>query len=218
MAVSIVEEKLTTSRSLIDTLNDAEEGSEIQSPSVRFIHVEGARSRKQLIFSGNTAGKGGDALFSNSVAVGWIGKFNCLENFKAISNLPEQNMACVISSTPSRVCLCHNSEKDCSIVTDPTTCNIYPGEAITIPVVVVGQDFGTVTGSVIAQLLVPSGLSHKRVLYLKEGQNIAQFLNGPCMSLEYTFYTNCVDCKAVLVLKTDDGKVLDIMTTETVGN
>ena len=202
------------SKSLSDIKARAKFGSETKSTTNCFFHVEGEKSKITLPFAGNTAGKGGDVLFGGLVALGWDGNVSCLDSFKNISDFSDQNEASVISSAPSRVCLCRDSQKDCLIVADPVTHAIYPGETLVIPAVVVGQDFGTVTGSVIAQLLVPSGLSPKSVIYLKEGQDSVLFENGPCKNFNYTFHTNCVDCKAVLVLKTDNAKVLDIMTTE----
>ena len=208
------EEIIVQSKTLLDIQLWQEIGFDFKSITNCFIHVKGARSRTMLSFSGNTAGKGGDIVFGGSVASGWDGDVNCLDSFKNVSDLEGQNAASIISSDPSRVCLCCDSEKDCSIVADPVTHAIYPGETIAIPAVVVGQDFGTVTGSVIAQLMLPSGSSSTSVISLKEGQSSVLFKNGPCTNLNYTFYTNCVECKAVLILKTDNAKVLEIMTTE----
>ena len=70
------------------------------------------------------------------------------------SIMSEQSGLSLISSAPSRVCLCNETgQPDCLTVADPETRVIYPGQTITIPAVVVGQDFGTVTGSVFAQFL-----------------------------------------------------------------
>ena len=206
----ITEEFFTRSKSLFDIRTQAHVGSETKSTTNCFLRVEGVRSKVILHFTGNTAGKGGDVLFGGLVALGWDGDVNCLDSFKSISDFSGQNEASVISSAPSRVCLCRDLQKACLIVADPTTHIIYPGETLVISAVVVGQDFGTVTGSVIAQLMA-SGLSSTSV---KAGQSSVLLENGPCTNLNYTFYTNCVDCKGVLVLKIDNAKVLDIMTTE----
>ena len=179
-----------------------------------FIHIESDIQEKRLIFAGNRADKGGDVLFGGLVALGWDGNTNCLDSFKHVSDLSEQSGTSVISSAPSRVCLCWDSQPECLMVADPTTHSIYPGETLVIPAVIVGQDFGTVTGSVIAQLLVPSGLSPTSSIHLKAGQSGVLFSNGPCKHLNYTFYTNCVECNAVLILKTDNAKVINIMTTD----
>ena len=207
----ITEEFFARSKTLYDIRTRAHVGSETKSTTNCFFQIEGVWSNKILNFVGNTAGKGGDVLFGGLVALGWDGDVNCLDSFKSISDFSGQNEASVISSAPSCVCLCRELQKDCLIVADPTTHTIYPGETLVISAVVVGQDFGTVTGSVIAQLLLPSGSPPTS---LEQGQSSLLFNNGPCQNLNYTFYTNCVDCKTVLVLKTNNAKVLDIMTTE----
>ena len=207
----VTEEHYMLSHSIHDVIIDAKVGSRIRSVTSCFINVYNVRSKKQLSFSGSTAGNGGDVVFGGSKV---LGDLNCLEAFKNASTFSEQNMASLISTAPSRVCLCHDSEMDCLIVADPNTHTIYPGETIIVPAVVVGQHFGTVTGSVIAQIMVPSGLSPTDVVYIGEGQSSVEFKKGPCTNLKYTFYTNCVDCKVILILQTDNAKVLDIMTTE----
>ena len=101
----------------------------------------------------NSAGKGGDILYGGHVFHGLDGDWNCLLGFKNISNI-SQNGLSLITSDPSRVCLCNRSgQPDCLIVADPTQHSIYPGQSINISAVVVGQDFGTVSGSVYAQFL-----------------------------------------------------------------
>ena len=116
------------------------------------MHVEGSRSYPRLTFINNTAGKGGDVLYGGLVALGYDGDWNCLLSFKNISDTSQQSDLSLISSAPSRVCLCTESGKpDCLTVADPTTRVMYPGQTITVSAVVVGQHFGTVTGSVFAQ-------------------------------------------------------------------
>ena len=81
------------------------------------------------------------------MALGYDGDWNCLLRFKNISDMSQQSGLSLISSAPSRVCLCNDSgQPDCLTVADPTTHVIYPGKTITIPAVVIGQDFGTTTG------------------------------------------------------------------------
>ena len=193
----------------------AQVGSELIYRTKCFFHVEGENStNRRLVFAHNRADKGGDVLFGGLVRLGWDGRANCLESFKTISDFSGQSEASLISSAPSRVCLCQDEKHDCLIVADPTTYAIYPGEFITIPAVTVGQDFGTVTGSVVAQILIHSGSSATSAIDLSEGQRNVLINKGPCESLTFTFYTNCVDCKAVLVLQTDNAEVSSIMTTE----
>ena len=51
----------------------------------------------------------------------------------------DQSSVRQITSSPSRICLCHDTSPDCLIVADPTPHNLYPGETLTVSVAVVGQ-------------------------------------------------------------------------------
>ena len=140
--------------SLNDIILYLDKGTLFASKTECFMRVEGSRSYPRLTFINNTAGKGGDVLYGGLVALGYDGDWNCLLSFKNISDMSQQSGLSLISSAPSRVCLCNETDlPDCLTVADPTTCVIYPGQTITIPAIVVGQDFGTVTGSVFAQFL-----------------------------------------------------------------
>ena len=75
-----------------------------------FLSVEGNRSQTRLIFTNNTADKGGDVVYGGLVAMGYDGDWNCLLSFKNISDMSQQNGLSVISSEPSRVCLCHDGQ------------------------------------------------------------------------------------------------------------
>ena len=109
-----------------------------------FICVEGDRLKSRLTFTNNTAGKGGDVVYGGLVALGYDGFWNCLLSFKNISDMSQQNGLAAISSAPSHVCLRHDTQPDCLTVADPTPHIIYPGQTITLPAVVAGQDFGTI--------------------------------------------------------------------------
>ena len=154
------EESYQTSMSLQDIIQSSQndyydiDGSLIISRTECFVRVEGSRSHARLTFINNTAGKGGDVLYGGLVKLGYDGDWNCLLSFKNISDISQQSGLSLISSAPSRVCLCNETgQPDCLTVADPTTRVMYPGQTITIPAVVVGQDFGTVSGSVFAQFL-----------------------------------------------------------------
>ena len=140
--------------SLNDIIMHNTESPMIVSQTECFVHVEGNRLDTRLIFMNNTAGKGGDVLYGGLVALGYDEDWNCLLSFKNVSDMSQQSGLSLISSDPSRICLCNETgQPDCLTVADPTPYVIYPGQTITIPAVVVGQDFGTVTGSVFAQFL-----------------------------------------------------------------
>ena len=177
-----------------------------------FLSVEGNRSQARLIFTNNTADKGGDVVYGGLVAMGYDGDWNCLLSFKNISDMSQQNGLSVISSEPSRVCLCHDGQPDCLTVADPITRNIYPGQTITLPAVVVGQDFGTVTGSVIPQFLQDYTTCS---IQFEQGQKSTFVKNGRCADLRYTLYTSGGEnCTAILALKTNNVEVLQPMNTD----
>ena len=177
-----------------------------------FLSVEGNRSQARLIFTNNTADKGGDVVYGGLVAMGYDGDWNCLLSFKNISDMSQQNGLSVISSEPSRVCLCHDGQPDCLTVADPITRNIYPGQTITLPAVVVGQDFGTVTGSVIPQFLQDYTTCS---IQFEEGQKSTFVKNGQCADLRYTLYTSGGEnCTAILTLKTNNAEVFQPMNTD----
>ena len=164
-----------------------------------FLSVEGNTLQTRLRFTNNTAGKGGDVVYGGLVALGYDGDWNCLLSLKNISDMSQQNGLSVISSEPSRVCLCHDRQPDCLTVADPITCNIYPGQTITLPAVVVGQGFGTVTGSVIPQFLQDYTTCS---IQFQQGQKSTFVNNGQCADLRYTLYTSGGEnCTAILTLK-----------------
>ena len=90
---------------------------------------------------------------------------------------------------------------------------VYPGQTITLPAVVVGQDFGTTTGVVIAQFLKSKPYTTCSVDLEPEQTSRTVTHNGTCSSLPFTIYSNSEDCETVLVLKTDNREVLKPMTT-----
>ena len=163
-----------------------------------FTRVEGSRSDTRLVFINNTAEKGGDVLYGGLVALGWDGDWNCLLSFKNISDMSQQSGLSTITSNPSRVCFCKDAKPDCLTVTDPITHHIYPGQTVTIPAVVMGQDFGTVTGSVYAKFLNTSF-----DVEMEPGQNVSNIDQSQCSSIEYTIFSKNTVPEAVLVLTAD---------------
>ena len=78
-----------------------------------------------------------------------------MESFKNISTvISYQNDLSLVSSFPSRVCFLDEDRlPDCMIFPASTKHSIYPGQNILISAVTVGQDFGTVAGSMYGQYL-----------------------------------------------------------------
>ena len=163
-----------------------------------FLSTKCNRSQTKFVFVNNSAGIGGDILYGGQVVLGLDGKWNCLDSFKNISNI-SQNGLSLISSDPSRVCLCNGTgQPDCLTQADPTPRSIYPGQSITISAVVVGQDFGTVAGYVYAQFLQ---LSPTRSLPQSESlQGVHPVTQQKCNHLSYTIPLQSEVFEAVLVL------------------
>ena len=217
------EESYQTSMSLQDIIqfsqrndfyiHDQEvDGSLIISRTECFVRVEGSRSHARLTFINNTAGKGGDVLYGGLVALGYDGDWNCLHSFKNISDISQQNDLSLISSAPSRVCLCNEAgEPDCLTVADPTTRVMYPGQTITIPAVVVGQDFGTVNGSVFAQFLHTPDTTDSVDM---EPRHSIAVEHSQCSNLEYTIFSQSEESTAVLVLTHDNKEISHLMNVE----
>ena len=111
-----------------------------------------------LVFRYNSAGLGGDVVYGGNfdearTDTGGGGTDQCIKVFNKYSSLENQTGLSNIASVPSRVCLCNKSGfPDCLQIF--STQSVYPGEMFTLPVVAVGQTFGTATGYVFAQLLV----------------------------------------------------------------
>ena len=179
-----------------------------------FLHVEGQRTQKRMMFENNTSGNGGDVLYGGSLVLGWDGRdWNCLLTFKNVSDMSQQKGYSQISSAPSRVCLCNSvGEPDCLIAGDPHKRTIYPGQTINISAVVVGQDFGTVAGSVYTQFL-NSGTNSK--LMLNSEKNNPGVESSGCTSFNYTIsYSNhdASSLNTVLVLTAESKKVSNILS------
>ena len=158
-------------------------------------------STQNFIFSNNSAGKGGDIVYGGHVAYGVNNNKNCMDTFKDISNISETSLS-LISSDPLRVCLCNQSElPDCMLLDDPTPYSIYPGQTISISAVVVGQDWGTVAGSVFAQFLHKS--NPENTIYLKSSR-VQDANKDSCNSLHYTIFSMNENLQQTLVLTAQD--------------
>ena len=159
-------------------------------------------STQNFIFSNNSAGKGGDIVYGGHVAYGVNNNKNCMDTFKEISYISDTSLS-LISSDPLRVCLCNQSGlPDCMLLVDPTPHSIYPGQTISISAVVVGQDWGTVAGSVYAQFLHKSTLENTTCL--KSSQGVQNANKDSCNSLHYTIFSMNENVQQMLVLTTQD--------------
>ena len=151
------------------------------------------------------------------MALGYDGDWNCLLSFKNISDMSQQSGLSPISSAPSRVCLCNETgQPDSLTVADPTTYVICPGQTITMSAVVIGQDFGTTTGSVFAQFLHTPYTTDCTTdsVDMEPRQYSIAVKHSQCSNLEYTIFSQSEECEAVLVLTQDNREVSHLMTEE----
>ena len=111
------------------------------------------------------------------------------------------------------MCLCNEAgQPDYLTVADPTTLVMYPGQTITIPAVVVGQDFGTVVGSVFAQLCHTPYTTDS--VDMEQKQYMIAVEHSQCSNLEYTIFSQSEESSAVLVLTHDNREISHLMNEE----
>ena len=75
-----------------------------------------------------------------------IGYIQALRGTNVYFSPDENKSLSLLSSNPLRACICTNGRPECTNVFMNLT--KYPGKSFNISAVVVGENFGTVTGSV----------------------------------------------------------------------
>ena len=177
-----------------------------------FIDVDpDSRHEKRLSFTNNTAGKGGGIIYGGQIALGWKKGWNCFRSFMNVSNISQSGFS-LVSSAPSRVCICDsNGTPDCLTVFDSIEHIIYPGQTINISAVVVGQQFGTVTGSVFAQFLHRS--ERPRLDSWQYTQNVTK---NECHRLSFSLYSKPHESDIVLILTSNQRYISHIASKEEV--
>ena len=165
-----------------------------------FLNTPVDRSQIQFTFVNNSAGLGGDILYGGQVAFALDGDWNCLESYENISTITAyQNDFSSISSKPSRVCFCNESRiPDCMIFSYTKTHSFYPGQNVSISAVTVGQNFGTVAGSVYAQYFKRSHTDN--LLELDGSQKVQSVTQKSCNKLSYTLSSPKDITNLILVL------------------
>ena len=144
-------------------------------------------------FYNNTAEFAGSAIYG-----GWVDLCSLYINYPVIDyasisrssvfdslfhfHQPTQQLS-LVSSNPTRVCLCTNTSiPDCNVT--EYTITTYPGETLTIPAVAVGQRFRTVPSTVQSNFVYLTDLLTDNVR-LPELQ-YTQLVNVSCTNLMYT--------------------------------
>ena len=113
-----------------------------------------------------------------------------------------------ISSSPTRVCVCDSSsQSQCSnisyIFLDRT---VYPGETFTLPVAMVGGDFGLTIGVVYTGFL-PSNSSQASHLHPSSQHNQMIDDSSTCSEVSFTIYS--ADEAVILYLRASFGRVFE---------
>ena len=179
----------------------------LQSRSPCFLKVEDKSKMARLIFKNNTANQGGDVLYGGSLGRACTGNSSnkyrcnsCLQVFRNVSKISPKTLSS-ITSDPSRVCYCINgSSKPNCFVLFHFKFSLYSGQSITISAVVVGQDFGTVAGSVYAHFLPEMEKDSSVALGEKEeSQGVRQH---SCNNLTYTILSHSQTIKEVVLILT----------------
>ena len=140
-------------------------------------------------FISNTAKEGGNTIFGAYLyGCSLDGARHCSSLVPLIQNSSHLNFEpslksdlSVISSDPTRVCLCKNGKPNCTLIfNNRSNYRYYPGEEFSISAAVVGDMFGTVAGSVYAQILPFSNAT------LGDLQHSQQTNSHDCAELKYS--------------------------------
>lgn len=163
----------------------------------------------RMIFINNTAGQGGDVLYGGSLGRACTGynsesEYNrriicnsCLRQLLSMSDVVPRTISS-ITSAPSRVCFCNNSIPDCFKLSHNTPITIYSGQTVTVSAAVVGQNFGTVAGSVFAHFI------HNGVQSITLGNNeqTQGYRQQKCKFFTYTVLSNTGTREEVVLVLT----------------
>ena len=162
-----------------------------------------------LNFTNNTGWNGGDIIYGEDISICAIHEMSLSsiivesnDYFKGINVYfnPDGNISLsLLSSDPLRACICTSGRPECTNVFMNLT--KYPGEPFNISAVVVGENFGTVTGSVYSKFL-PLG-KNRAAAKLEELQRFQRVSRSAgCTELQYTVLSENV--KEVMVLTAKD--------------
>jgi len=172
-----------------------------------FLHQVGNNAK--FIFNGNKAQDGGDAIYGGQMDQSSTKNgARCVVTLMGISqfiNYSPNNLS-LISSDPSRVCICEDNRPQCLEYT--RNVSVYPGQTFNISAYVVGQYMGTTKGTVYAQFLNIFTTAHLNSL--EYSQNVGQyFCDSTHNALHYTILTNHSEGNEMLVLTAQNVPVSD---------
>ena len=136
-------------------------------------------------FANNLAERGGNDVYGVSLQSRCEspGNGNCRLHVTALQGVP------AVSSDPTRVCVCDNNGHPQCINESYVMLSrqVHPGEVFTLPVVVVGGDFGPTVGVVYSRFFPSTSSMH---LTTPSQYNQLLKTNKHCTPLNYSTYSN----------------------------
>ena len=170
---------------------------------------DGPQLNVTLNFTNNTGWNGGDVIYGEEISICAIHEMSLssiivesndyFKGFNAYFNPDGNQSLSLLSSDPLRVCICTSGRPECTNVFMSLT--KYPGEPFNISAVVVGENFGIVTGSVYSKFL-PLG-KNRTAPKLEELQHFQRVSRSAgCTELQYAVLSENV--KEVMVLTAKD--------------
>ena len=137
-----------------------------------------------LVFLNNTADYAGSSIYGGWVDLCQYEPFTFSPVFDDMFHFKDSlQQLSIISSNPTRVCVCINDLPDCNITQYNITA--YPGETFQIQAVAVGQRFGTVPATVHAKFTSVSSSSPPEMKPLQGTQKVG----GKCTDLTYNIFS-----------------------------
>lgn len=165
----------------------------------------------ELISVNNSANNGGEGLYGAPLrSLCRVGNLPSYQVYNKLFSFDDkQSGMSTISSNPKKPCLCETGGKpnctDISLIfVDETR---YPGEIFDLSAVIVGEEFGTVTGTVFAQLL-PSVNQSSSISSLGPHQHIQPANFARCNDLSYS--VNSYNTMELIVLTTVDAPITEL--------
>ena len=160
-------------------------------------------------FTNNTGWNGGDAIYGEEISTCtfhrlsllnvMVGNIQYFDGAHVYFNPDGIKSLSLLSSDPLRACICTSGRPECTNVFMNLT--KYPGESFSISAVVVGENFGTVTGSVYSNFLpLNENRTRPKLEELQRLQRVSR--SSGCTELQYTILSENV--KEVMVLTAQD--------------
>ena len=171
-----------------------------------------------ISFSNNMAINGGNNIYGaplNCYCTVFTGKNETVRSVDpsvaALFSMNKNDHQSSISSTPYRICLTDSDDSIVSACANPAQIfnheiTVYPGQAFSLEAVLVGFEFGQVTGTVNAQLLN----HHSDGIEIWPERSRFQRIETPNKTnLSYTLYSNDISESVVLILTAEKRNDID---------